>query len=68
MMCVIVGAAVTQLLEHCSTVLQDPNHALYEVLFTLAQDEWPQVSNHCHAWLCRCLPAQHRGAPLFSGC
>ncbi|DBA77508.1 hypothetical protein WJX77_009976 [Trebouxia sp. C0004] len=58
-----LAQAVTQLLEHCSTVLQDPNQALYEVLFTLAQDEWPQVSNHCHAWLCRCLPAQHQGAP-----
>ncbi|DBA68248.1 TPA: hypothetical protein ACH3X2_013864 [Trebouxia sp. C0005] len=59
-----LAQAVTQLLEHCSIVLQDPNQALYEVLFTLAQDEWPQVSNHCHAWLCRCLPAQHKGAPL----
>ncbi|KAL0049229.1 hypothetical protein WJX82_009193 [Trebouxia sp. C0006] len=59
-----LAQAVTQLLEHCSTVLQDPNQALYEVLFTLAQDEWPQVSNHCHAWLCRCLPAQHKGAQV----
>ena len=49
---------MTTLLEGCSAVLEGASEVLYEVLFTLAQDDWPQVSSHCQAWLTSCLPQQ----------
>ena len=45
------AAAVGALLEHCSTVLSEAAETLYEVLFSLAQDDWPQVSSFCQTWL-----------------
>ncbi len=57
------AAAVTALLEHYSSVLEDASEVLYEILFTLAQDDWPQVSNHCQAWLAGWLPQHHKGKP-----
>ncbi|KAL3144835.1 hypothetical protein ABBQ38_001942 [Trebouxia sp. C0009 RCD-2024] len=56
---------VTTLLEGCSPVLEGACEVLYEVLFTLAQDDWPQVSSHCQAWLTSCLP-QHPQAVSHS--
>ena len=49
-------AAVIRLLQHCDGVLQEATEVLYEVLFTLAQDEWPQVSSLCQSWLSCWLP------------
>lgn len=46
-------------------MLQEANEALYEVLFTLAQDDWPQVSSHCQAWLACWLP-NHQGLSKVS--
>ena len=52
----LLDAAVITLLQHCDGVLQEATEVLYEVLFTLAQDEWPQVSSLCQNWLSCWLP------------
>lgn len=62
MICLCVIAAAIELLETCSGVLQQCNEVLFEVLFTLAQDEWPQVSSLCQSWLTAWLPKHTNSA------
>lgn len=62
--CLCMSAAAMKLLEHCSSTLQDCNEALFEVLFTLAQDDWPQVSSVCQSWLQNWLPSNSDHVPL----
>ena len=52
--------AAMKLLEQCSSTLQDCHEVLFEVLFTLAQDEWPQVSSLCQSWLRDWLPSSSK--------
>ena len=44
-------AGCMQLLESCSPTLPAAAPLLLEVLFTLAQDDWPQVACPVRAWL-----------------
>lgn len=60
-----VHAATIELLEKCSGVLHDFNEVLFEVLFTLAQDDWPQVSTLCQSWLNGWLPSRFSNLPTY---
>ena len=60
------AAAVAMLLEHCSTVLSEAAEALYEVLFSLAQDDWPQVSSFCQTWLRKHATGTMQVKPLLA--
>lgn len=44
-------AGVIQLLEQCSLALAGSSQPLLEIILTLAQDEWWQVSQLCTQWL-----------------
>lgn len=46
-----------QLLERCSATLVSSVPTLLEVIFTLAQDDWPQVFQPARAW----IELQHEG-------
>ncbi|KAL3144083.1 hypothetical protein ABBQ32_003877 [Trebouxia sp. C0010 RCD-2024] len=64
---VTLAQGVTTLLEGCSPVLEGASEVLYEVLFTLAQDDWPHVSSHCQAWLTSCLPQHPQAGKAVPG-
>jgi hypothetical protein len=58
------------LLDNCSGTLQNSTENLLEAVFTLAQDEWPQVATPCREWLSKkaTLPDQAPGrGPLREG-
>ena len=66
--CMLCSAGVTALLEECSSVLTGATELLYEVLFTLAQDDWPQVSSHCQTWLASWLPQHNQAGSAVRDC
>ncbi len=42
---------VMELLDKCATSLRACSEQFLEMVFTLAQDAWPQVAGPCREWL-----------------
>ncbi|GIL91114.1 hypothetical protein Vretifemale_18782 [Volvox reticuliferus] len=51
-----LGGTVAALLDRCSRALLQSQPLLLRLLFTLAQDEWRQVSVPCQMWVARQAP------------
>lgn len=53
-------AGITAVLDECGCTLRALSENLLEAVFTLAQDDWPQVATPCREWLSRrsALPQQ----------
>lgn len=70
--CLCVSTGCIALLNADATALAGTRALLLETLFTLAQDEWPQVEGPVRAWLARkraaAVPAQPQGSGVTSAC
>ena len=54
-------AGVVSLLQDCGAALAPSVRLLLRILFTLAQDGWPQVAQPCMAYLRSANPASTSG-------